>query len=135
MPGHDPSPSRGAAGAHIKIVGVCGSGKSTLAAGLRALGYRAHQIAQEHSGVPDLWQRRDPPDALIYVDASGPTVRRRYPHLDLHDAYLARERERLAHARQHADCYILTDNLTPEQVLEKALACLKALGLEPLHEP
>ncbi|NOX63964.1 MAG: hypothetical protein GXP42_18780, partial [Chloroflexi bacterium] len=104
------------------------------AAGLRALGYRAHQIAQEHSGVPDLWRRREPPDALIYLDASGPTARRRYPHLDLHDAYLSQERQRLAHALKHADCYIQTDDLTPEQVLERALNCLQALGLEPLPE-
>ncbi len=35
------------------------------------------------------------------------------------------EREvRLAHAREHCDCYIDTTNLTPDEVLERALGCL-----------
>ena len=113
---------------HVKIVGICGSGKSTLARRLQAHGYHAHQIAQEHSGVPDLWRRRNPPDVLVYLDASGDTARQRYPHLNLTDDYLDIERQRLAHARQHAHCYIDTDGLTPDEVLEKALACLAALG-------
>jgi gluconate kinase len=116
---------------HIKIVGVCGSGKSALAGRLQMLGYHARQVSQEHSGVPDLWRRRNPADALVYLDASGDTVRQRYPHLDLHDAYLAKERRRLAHARAHADCYVQTDALTPNEVLASVLQCLQALGLAP----
>lgn len=115
----------------IKIVGVCGSGKSALAERLQVLGWRARQVSQEHSGVPDLWQRRNPPEALVYLDASGETVRHRYPHLNLHDAYLDKERRRLAHARAHADCYVRTDALTPDEVLVQVLRCLQALGLEP----
>ncbi len=114
---------------HIKIVGVCGSGKSELARRLQMLGYHAHQVSQEHSGVPDLWRRRNPADALVYLDASGETARQRYPHLDLHDVYLDRERQRLSHALAHADCYVLTDDLTPEEVLEQVQHCLRALGL------
>ena len=112
---------------HIKIVGVCGSGKSELAGRLQALGYHAHQVSQEHSGVPDLWRRRNPADALVYLDASGDTARNRYPHLNLHDAYLDRERQRLSHARAHADCYVLTDDLDPDEVLIRVLNCLQAL--------
>ena len=114
----------------IHIVGVCGSGKSTLARLLSDRGYRARQISQEHSGVPDLWRWKRMPDALIYLDASGEEVRQRYPKLNLTDAYLREERKRLAHARAHADCYILTDGLTPEQVTTKALACLEKMGLD-----
>jgi len=113
----------------IHIVGVCGSGKSTLARYLNARGYRARQISQEHSGVPDLWRWKRVPDALIYLDASGDEVRRRYPGLDLTDDYLLEERRRLAHARAHADCYILTDGLTPQQVAAQAVACLEKMGL------
>jgi hypothetical protein len=116
---------------HVKIVGVCGSGKSELAGRLQRLGYHAHQVSQEHSGVPDLWQRRNPADALVYLDAGGDTVRKRYPHLNLHDAYLNKERQRLAHARTHADCYVLTDGLNPDEVLVRVLGCLKAMGLTP----
>ena len=114
---------------HIKIVGVCGSGKSELAGRLQMLGYHAHQVSQEHSGVPDLWRRRNPTDVLIYLDASGDTARQRYPHLNLHDAYLNKERQRLAHARAHADCYVLTNDLNPDEVLAQVLGCLQALGL------
>ncbi|HEY80188.1 MAG TPA: hypothetical protein EYP25_07210 [Anaerolineae bacterium] len=114
----------------IHIVGVCGSGKSTLARHLTARGYRARQISQEHSGAPELWRWKRVPDALIYLDASGEAVRRRYPGLNMTDEYLAMERERLAHARAHADCLILTDGLTPEQVLARAMACLEEMGLD-----
>lgn len=112
---------------HIKIVGVCGSGKSELASRLEDLGYFAHQVSQEHSGVPDLWRRRNPADVLIYLDASGEIARERYPHLNLHDAYLDKERQRLNHARAHADCYVLTDHLKPDEVLAQVLICLQAL--------
>lgn len=115
----------------VKLVGVCGSGKSTLARALQSLGYDASQVSQEHSGVPNLWQRRHPADVLIYLDAGGEAVRRRYPHLDLNDAYLDEQRRRLAHARSHADCYVLTDGLTPAEVLAQALACLGACGHPP----
>ncbi len=115
----------------VKLVGICGSGKSTLARSLQALGYDAQQVSQEHSGVPDLWQRRHPADILIYLDASGPAARQRYPHLDLTDAYLDEERRRLAHARHHADCYLLTDGLTPAEVLAQAVKCLTAHGHPP----
>ncbi|HFQ95098.1 MAG TPA: hypothetical protein ENK30_00870 [Anaerolineae bacterium] len=114
----------------VHIVGVCGSGKSTLARFLSARGYQARQISQEHSGVPDLWRWKRTPDALIYLDVSGEEVRRRYPKLNLTDAYLAEERRRLAHAREHADCIILTDGMTPEQVGAKALACLEEMGMD-----
>ena len=117
--------------AAIKIVGVCGSGKSTLAKQLQALGYDAQQVSQEHSGVPDLWRRQHPAAALVYLDASGPVLRQRYPHLDLHDAYLAVERQRLKHARQHADCYLVTDHLLPEQVVDAVCDCLLRMGLPP----
>lgn len=113
----------------IHIVGVCGSGKSTLARFLNLHGYEARQISQEHSGVPDLWRWRRTPDALIYLDASNEQIRQRYPLLNLTDAYLEEERIRLAHARDHADCYLFTDGLTPEQVARAALTCLEELGV------
>lgn len=115
----------------VKLVGICGSGKTTVARSLQALGYNARQVSQEHSGVPDLWRRRHPADVLVYLDASGAVVRQRYPHLDLHEAYLDEERRRLAHARVHADCYVLTDGLTPAEVLVQVVECLAALGFGP----
>ncbi len=113
----------------IHIVGVCGSGKSSLARRLNQRGYQARQISQEHSGVPDLWRWRCTPDALVYLDASNEHIRQRYPKLNLTDEYLATERKRLAHSREHADCIILTDDLTPDQVEERTIACLKRKGV------
>ncbi len=115
----------------IHIVGVCGSGKSTLAHRLNRLGYQARQISQEHSGVPDLWRWRCTPDALVYLDASNEQIRQRYPTLNMTDAYLQKERGRLAHARDHADCIIHTDGLDPGQVLQRVLACLETRGIKP----
>ena len=62
---------------HIKVVGPCASGKSTLVAGLRQLGYDADSAAQDHSYVPDMWQRLHPPDLLIYLDLTLETAQQR----------------------------------------------------------
>ena len=99
------------------LSGPGGSGKSTVVAGLRARGYRAFQVSQEHSGVPDLWRRRHPQSLLVYLEASNEVLRQRYSHLNLTDAYLAEERRRLQHARKHADCSLVTDDLTPDEIV------------------
>lgn len=109
----------------VGIVGPCGSGKSTLAAGLEKNGYTCRDIAQEHSYVQAMWQIITKPQFLIYLNASYPvsTARR---HLDWQEKDYAEELRRLAHARQHADLLIETDELSPEQVLQKALDFLKS---------
>ena len=99
----------------IAIVGPCASGKTTLAKRLRALGYDVHEPAQEHSGVPDMWQRITRPDVLIYLDAGLETIARRR-RIDWGQNYLDELNRRLRHARRHADLYLPTDGLTPEQV-------------------
>ena len=127
----DPASQPARQGPFIHIVGVCGSGKRTLAQRLNQRGYQARQISQEHSGVPDLWRWRRQPDALVYLDASNDQIRQRYPGLNMTDEYLQQERERLAHARAHADCFILTAGLTPEQGAAQVLACLESMGVLP----
>lgn len=112
----------------IKIVGPCAAGKSTLADRLRQLGYNARQIAQEHSDVPDMWRRIDPPDILIFLDASDDTLLKRRPSATL-AAILPRERQRLAHARAHADLIIVTDHLTPDEVAAEAVRFLRSRGI------
>ncbi len=110
----------------IGIVGPCGSGKSTLTAGLAKHGYVCRHIAQEHSYVPAMWQKITKPDILIYLEASFPvSTRRRKLNWQKgdHDEQL----RRLDHARQHANLLIDTDDLTPEQVLQKALDYLKEI--------
>ena len=108
----------------VGVVGPCGSGKSTLIAGLEKYGYSCRHIAQEHSYVQAMWQKIGKPDILIYLDASFPisTARRRLNWLEKD---YGEQLRRLAHARQHADLVVNTDDLAPEEVLQKALYFLE----------
>jgi len=112
----------------IGIVGLCGSGKSTLIANFRQLElpYRLHHIAQEHSYVLDMWQRLVHPDVLIFLDASYEVTMRR-KKLDWTIEDYQEQHRRLSHARQHAQLYLLTDDLTPLLVLEKVIQFLNSI--------
>lgn len=107
----------------IGLVGPCAAGKTTLASRLRALGYQARHIAQEHSYVPYMWQRITNPDILIYLSVSyqNTLVRR---NINWSEAEYGEQLFRLRHARAHADLVIDTDLLTSEQVLEHVLKFL-----------
>jgi deoxyadenosine/deoxycytidine kinase len=105
----------------IAVVGVCASGKSTLAAGLRAAGWNARQVLQEHSYVPYMWRRITNPDILIYLDCALDTTRLRRKAPDFPDWIYANERHRLRHAREHCDLYIATDDLSPQDILALTL--------------
>lgn len=106
----------------LVVVGVCSAGKSTLVSRLRELGYGAQAVAQEHSGVPYLWQRTKP-DVLIYLDASIHTIHRRR-HNKWKQSRLDEERARLQHAREHCDLYIPTDGLSPDDVASRVVTFL-----------
>jgi len=111
----------------VGIVGPCGSGKSTLMAGLKNYGYLCRHIAQEHSYVQSMWQKIAKPDILIYLYASFPVSTSRC-HLNWQKKDHDEQIHRLAHAREHADLFIDTDDLTPEQVRQKVLAYLKEIN-------
>ncbi|BCY18454.1 MAG: hypothetical protein GYA12_08615 [Chloroflexi bacterium] len=109
----------------IGIVGPCASGKSTLIEGFNLENVRFRHIAQEHSYVPAMWQRLTNPDFLIFLDASYEvTCRRRRLNWTV-DEYHEQHR-RLAHARSHADCYIFTDDLSPQEVRDCVLDFLRS---------
>lgn len=110
----------------IKVVGPCASGKSTLAVGLRRRGYDAVSAAQDHSFVPDMWRRLNPPDLLIYLDVSLETAQRRGRAGHGWDqGYLDEQHRRLRHARAHCDLYLPTDGLNKDEVLERVMAFLR----------
>jgi len=74
--------------------------------------------------VQAMWQIITKPDILIYLKASFPvsTARRKLNWLEKD---FAEQLRRLAHAREHADLVINTDDLTPDDVLQKTLDFLK----------
>ena len=104
----------------VGVVGPCGSGKSTLIAKLEKHGYACRHIAQEHSYVQAMWQIISKPDILIYLHASFPvsTARRK---LNWREKDHTEQLRRLSHARDNAHIIINTDDLTPDQVMAKAL--------------
>jgi len=109
----------------IGVVGPCGSGKSTLIAGLEQNSYTCRHIAQEHSYVQAMWQIITNPDILIYLHSSfqNCTIRRK---LNWNESDYTEQLRRLAHAREHADIVIDTDELTPARVLQTALTFLQS---------
>jgi deoxyadenosine/deoxycytidine kinase len=108
----------------IGIVGPCACGKSTLLQGLAKHGYQARHIVQEHSYVPGMWQIVSKPDLLIFLDVSyQESMRRR--EMDWTPKDYEEEQRRLAHARENADFYLHTDDLSPQEVLERVLDFLK----------
>lgn len=111
----------------VAVVGACAAGKSTLVRALKEAGYDARHVAQEHSYVPNMWQRISRPDALIYLDVAYDVVQKRRPALHLRPEDLAEQKQRLAHARQHCDLLIDTSDLSPEQVKATAFAFLEEL--------
>ena len=111
----------------VNVVGLCGAGKSSLVRRLRCAGCDAHEIAQEHSGVPDLWRRLRSPEALVFLDASLETIWRRRPGTLLTPVLYGDLQSRLAHARAHAGLVVATDDLTEEAVagiVRAHLTCL-----------
>jgi nicotinamide riboside kinase len=115
----------------IAVVGPCASGKSQLVQALGERGYNAREVLQEHAYAPAMWQRITQPDLLVYLDVSE-TVARRRRRTDAPTGWWDTLAHRLRHARQHADLYIDTDELSIEQVAAKVLAFLRDVaGLRP----
>jgi len=116
----------------IKVVGPCGSGKSTLARRLRAMGYHASSAAQDHSYVPDMWRRLNPPDLLIYLDVSLEEAHLRgRTGCGWDQAYLDRQKARLSHARLHCDLYLDTSGLDEDEVVARVVGWIERPGHAP----
>ena len=110
---------------NIGVVGPCAAGKTTLVDNLKKSGYTCKHIAQEHSYVADMWKRLTNPDILIYLDVSYPlTIKRR--HMNWTQGEYQEQLRRLKHARNHADIYINTDELSTKEVLARVLNYLNS---------
>ena len=110
----------------IVVVGPCAAGKTTLVTGLHAQGFAAaRQVAQEHSGIRDLWALRGQPEVLIYLDAQPATMNRRQGRSDWTAEARADLVTRLERARRECDLYLPTDDLTIAQVLETVVQFLE----------
>jgi ATPase subunit of ABC transporter with duplicated ATPase domains len=117
----------------IGIVGPCTAGKSTLIRSLEGkYNVDLRHKAQEHSYVPSMWQRINPPNWLIFLDVSYPVSKQR-KRLNWTEAEYQEQQRRLAHARENADLYLMTDNLTADQVAEQVAAFIIQLGVEPVE--
>jgi hypothetical protein len=114
----------------VAVVGRCAAGNRVLLRALQARGYDARAVAQEHSYVPDMWQRLSRPEVLIYLGVSPETVGRRR-NSEYSVECLAEQEHRLRHARAHAQAVIETDDLDEAGVLARALAALAAAGVGP----
>jgi deoxyadenosine/deoxycytidine kinase len=111
----------------IGVVGPCGAGKSSLVSALKDIGFSVRHIAQEHSYVPDMWNRLTNPDILIYLDVSYEnTIQRR--KLDWTSAEYTEQLRRLRHARQNADLYLDTNLMTIQEVCDSALAFINSIN-------
>ncbi|MBN1303210.1 MAG: AAA family ATPase [Anaerolineales bacterium] len=107
----------------IGVVGPCGAGKTTLVRGLKEHGYHLRHIAQEHSYVPYMWKRISNPDILIFLQVSYPVSMQRRK-MNWTEAEFQEQQRRLAHALEHADFILDTDQLMIEEVLERVLSFL-----------
>lgn len=104
------------------MVGNCVAGKSTLVASLRAKGYDAVNIPQEHSVSKRFWRRLNP-DMVIYLSCTLETARKRR-NIQWGQERLNEQWEILSEVRERADVIIPTDNLTVDQVLARAEAVI-----------
>ena len=68
-----------------------------------------------------MWKRITNPDLLIYLNSSFEVSTQRRK-LNWNEAEYQEQLHRLDHARLHADLIIETDNLSPMEVLERALS-------------
>lgn len=120
----------------VGVVGPCTAGKSTLIRNLNGkLQAILHHKAQEHSYVQAMWQIINPPAWLVFLDVTYPVTLQRNPRLNWTEEEYLEQQRRLAHARQHADFYLMTDTLSPDEVSLAVEEFLTRLGIQKITAP
>jgi deoxyadenosine/deoxycytidine kinase len=107
----------------VVVTGVCASGKTTLVKSLQDLGIDAYNVAQEHSLIGELWNKKDP-DLLVVLDAKLVTIRQRRI-VPWGEEKLVAQHKRLVNACEHADLYLQTDDLSRDDVVQRVLECIR----------
>jgi len=107
----------------VVVTGVCASGKTTLVKSLQSIGIDAYNVAQEHSLIADLWNKKEP-DLLVVLDAKLVTIRQRRI-VPWGEEKLVAQHERLVNACEHADLYLQTDDLSRDDVVRRVLECIR----------
>lgn len=107
----------------VVVTGVCASGKTTLVKALQELGIDAYNVAQEHSGIKKLWNKKNP-DILVVLDVRLATIRQRRI-VPWGEERLIVQRERLVDACQHANLYLQTDELSRDDVVQNVLEYIR----------
>lgn len=108
----------------IVVVGPCGSGKTTLVDHLRAQGYDARVVAQEHSIIRDLWRNRQP-DVVVALDLDLATLRQRRSPTWSADIF-EKQHERLREAFAAADIAIDTGQHEEDEVVSMVTGWLSS---------
>lgn len=102
----------------IAVVGTCASGKSSVVAELRARGFDAFSVAQEHSGIAELWRHLEP-DHLVVLEVSLEEVRRRRDNDAWPEWIYDVQRSRIASAVAHADLVVQTDGASVAEIADQ----------------
>lgn len=92
--------------------------------GLESKGYLAHHIAQEHSYSPEMWKKIVNPNILIFLDVTYQETLER-SDMKWEEKEYETQQQRLANAKENAHLYILTDDFSEAEVLEKMLEFLE----------
>lgn len=79
--------------------------------------------------MKNMWEILVKPTVLIYLDASYPVCTQRKSLSWSLKEYEA-QKQRLHHARVNCHIYIDTDDMTPEEVLQRTLRALEDFNIE-----
>jgi GTPase SAR1 family protein len=110
---------------HIVVVGPCASGKTTLVENLQKRGYDAVVCGQEHSEIPNLWQRSNP-DVLVALMVGIETIRDRRGQ-DWPASIYRTQLDRLERAFVSATVTVDTSENSIEKTLEIVLGHVRDL--------
>jgi len=113
----------------VVVIGPCAAGKTTLVSRLIEEGISAVSPAQEHTLIPDLYRHRGE-GMVVYLDVSFEEAARRRD-IDWGPERLQEQKDFMDSSRRAADVYILTDDLSPDEIAERVLRAVRNRSESP----